>query len=427
VAGELYAITTQDRGERVIAAYAAPLHKDQEINGVVALWHDVTELKRAEEAMRELSLQLTEEARRKDEFLAHLGHELRNPLVPIGNAVYLMRKAGPDRELLENACAIAEHQVAHIARLVDDLLDVSRIARGKVALKKEAVDLVQVMQGVVRDYQPVFAENQLALEVSLPQEPLWIEADRARVIQVASNLLQNAIKFTDPGGRVSLSVSVPEKGWSQVAVQDSGAGIPPRLLRSIFEPFMQSEATLGRARGGLGLGLALAKGLVELHGGTISARSDGPGLGAQFIVRLPAAPAVGQPETPAAQPAQAARRRRVLVVEDLPDAATTLRLLLEMAGHEVAVAHDGRAALEQAGSFGPEIILCDIGLPGDLDGYAVARAIRATPGLERTRLVAMTGFGSAGVRDKASLAGFDLTLIKPVEPEALVQVIAAEP
>ncbi len=369
-----------------------------------------------------------EEAVRKDEFLALLGHELRNPLVPIGNAVYLIRMAGKDRAMVENACAIVEHQLAHIVRLVDDLLDVSRIAHGKIQLKKEVFDLVEVVRGVAGDYQPVLAENQLTLKTVLPPGPVRVDADRSRLVQVVSNLLHNACKFTDPGGEIRLAVEAREPGWGQVAVRDTGLGIPAEALSSIFEPFVQPKESIGRTRGGLGLGLALAKGLVELHGGTISAFSAGPRQGSEFILRLPVVKVVEQPRSrPPAPAAAGAPARRILVVEDLPDTATTLRLLLEMSGHEVETAHDGHTGLAHAHRFAPEIILCDIGLPGDLDGYDVARAIRRTPGMENVHLIAMTGFGSAGAKDKSRQAGFDLHLTKPVGPELLEQIIGALP
>jgi PAS domain S-box-containing protein len=379
--------------------------------------------------LKQMEKGLQEEAARKDEFLALLGHELRNPLVPIGNAVYLVRKAGQDQALVETACAIVEHQLAHIVRLVDDLLDVSRIARGKIQLKNEVFDLVELVRGVVQDYQPVLAENGLSLQTSLAAGPVLLDGDRTRMLQTVSNLFHNACKFTDPGGEVRVAVSQQERDWAQVTVQDTGVGIPADSLSSIFEPFMQRKETIGRSRGGLGLGLALSKGLVELHGGTLSARSGGPGKGSEFTIRLPAARAGDRPgrQVPWTGAAEAAHGRRILVVEDLPDAATTLRLVLEMAGHTVAVAQDGRAALEQAGSFQPEIILCDIGLPGDLDGYGVARSIRGTPALAAVHLVAMTGFGSAGAKEEALRAGFAAHLTKPVSPEALQELIAGLP
>lgn len=291
------------------------------------------------------------------------------------------------------------------------------------------IDLVQLMREVIRDYQPVLAENNLALEVRLPSGSAPIDADKARIVQAVSNLLHNAIKFTDAGGRVRLSVGGREPGWAQIVVQDSGTGIPPEFLATIFEPFTQRGETIGRSRGGLGLGLALAKGLVGLHGGTLSAHSDGHGMGAEFTIRLPLAQAVERPEPQAgaAGPGPGVRGRRILVVEDVLDAATTLKLLLELWGHTVEVAHEGRTGLAKAGRFTPEIVLCDIGLPGGLDGYQVARAIRQTPGLEGVHLIAMTGFGSDGAKEKARQAGFDSHMTKPIEPEALERLIASLP
>jgi PAS domain S-box-containing protein len=406
-----------------VLARGLPVRDEQ---GRITSWAginlDIDRLKQMEDGLKE-------EAIRKDDFLALLGHELRNPLVPIGNAVYLMRKVGKDPALLDNACIIIEHQLAHLTRLVDDLLDVSRIARGKIMLKNEAVDLVEIMQGVIQVYQPVFHENDLALEVSLPSKPIRIDADKARIIQVVSNLLYNSIKFTDPGGHVRLSLDVKDCEWSQIRVKDDGAGIPPELLTTIFEPFMQRRETIGRTRGGLGLGLAMAKGLVELHGGHISAHSDGPGKGAEFTVRLPLVKIVDRSEQPASAVGiiEGVRGRRILVVDDVVDAAATMKLMLELWGHTVEVAYEGKTALEKAKTFSPEVILCDIGLPGDLDGYSVARAIRKTPGADGVYMIAMTGFGSEGAKDRSQQAGFDSHMTKPVEPEALEQMLARLP
>jgi signal transduction histidine kinase/ActR/RegA family two-component response regulator len=378
----------------------------------------IAERKRAESKLRE-------EAIRKDEFIALLGHELRNPLVPIRNAVYLMRRARHDPALMEDALAITERQVSHIVRLVDDLLDVSRIARGKIQLKYEGIDLLEIMRNVTKDYQPILEKQDLALEVDLPSRPVRIEGDRARIVQMVTNLLSNAIKFTDPGGRIRLSVEVLDQQWCQIKVKDTGIGIAPECLTSIFEPFMQPKETIGRTQGGLGLGLALAKGLADLHGGSLSAGSDGPGKGSEFIIRLPRARLEEQPDIQVPSPAVAkdAQGRRVLVVEDLQDAAATLQLLLEMSGHTVAVAHDGPTALDKANRFEPEVILCDIGLPGAMDGYQVARTIKHTPRLARVHLIAMTGFGSPSAKEEASKAGFDAHLTKPVDPDLLRQLI----
>ncbi|MDR3673038.1 MAG: PAS domain S-box protein [Holophaga sp.] len=394
------------------------LDESGRLRSILSLVLDVTERTR-------LEARLKEEALRKDDFLAVLGHELRNPLVPIGNAMHLIRRAGQDRALVENACGIAEHQVAHISRLVDDLLDVSRIARGKVQLRNDDVDLVAIAARVAQDYGPVCAENGLDLELNLPSAQLRILADQERMVQVVGNLLQNAIKFTDPGGRIRLSVDLQDGRWARIQVQDNGAGIALEQLSSIFEPFMQRKETIGRTRGGLGLGLALVRGMVALHGGTIAAHSDGPGSGARFTVCLPLLQVLEGAE-PAAAPAPmpATRGRRILVVEDLPDAALTLRLLLELSGHTVELAPDGTAALDKAASFAPEIIFCDIGLPGSLDGYDVARAIRAAPDGDKVHLIAMTGFGSPEARERTREAGFQRHLIKPVEPEALERIIA---
>jgi signal transduction histidine kinase/CheY-like chemotaxis protein len=380
---------------------------------------------------KHLEAALKREAGRKDDFLALLGHELRNPLAPISLAVDLIRAAGRDPAAIEPACAIVERQVAHMVRLVDDLLDVARIARGKFQLRKDVIDLAAAVRGVLEDYRPVFAENGLALETELAPGPVWMEADKARITQAVSNLLHNAIKFTDRGGRVAVTLAVEEGAWAQVRVRDTGIGIPPDLLPSMFEPFMQNQATIGRARGGLGLGLALIKGLVAMHGGTVSAMSEGPGMGSGFTLRLPVRRAQAGPAPEAPAPGGPVpvpgRPRRILIVEDFQDAAITLKRLLELQGHTVAIAADGRTGLDLADSFGPEIILCDIGLPGQRDGYGVARAIREAPRLKDIYLVALTGFGTPEDKVKAIRAGFDLHLTKPVAPVALERLILGIP
>jgi len=391
------------------------------LRSILSLVLDVSERKRMEE-------ELKEEARRKDDFLALLGHELRNPLAPIGNAVYLLRLGGQDRDLAERVCTIVERQVAHMARLVDDLLDVSRISRGKIRLKVEPMDLGEAVRGVIADYRPVFDERGLELEVDLPPQPVRILADHARIVQAVSNLLHNASKFTDPGGRVAVVAGTGPAGWGFVRVQDTGLGIRPELLGSIFEPFMQGPETEQHSQGGLGLGLALVKGLAALHGGRVSARSEGPGRGSEFTLELPLA----QDEPVQAAPARAvggpgSGGRRILVVEDLPDTALTLQLLLELLGHSVAVAHDGPSGLEQAVRFQPEIILCDIGLPGGVSGHDLARRVRVVPGLEAVHLIALSGFGTPEDKAKAARAGFDAHLTKPVDPAILGPLIAGVP
>ena len=249
------------------------------------------------------------------------------------------------------------------------------------------------------------------------------------MVQAVSNLLHNAIKFTDRGGQVHISVGADERNHGSVRVKDSGTGISSESLPSVFEPFMQSKETIGRSQGGLGLGLALTRGLVELQGGTVSAHSDGPGLGSVFTIEMPRISITGKsdPDVPSVANAESLHSRRILIVEDLHDAAATLQLLLQMMGHTVAVAHDGKAGLEKANSFNPEIILCDIGLPGDLDGYEVARTLRSSLPLRRLHLVAMTGFGTQDDKDKAERAGFDTHLTKPVDPSILESLIAQIP
>ena len=392
---------------------------------------DITGLKRIQEGLvqeiadrKRLEAALVEEARRKDDFLALLGHELRNPLAPIGYAVHLLRRGGENRDLAERACAIVERQVSHMGRLVDDLLNISRISLGKIQLKPEDLDLEETLKGIVADYRPLAGEHGLELDVRGWPEPIRIRADPARIIQTVSNLLNNAIKFTDPGGRIEIRVGL-EPGWATVRVKDTGLGIPPDQLGSIFEPFMQGKDSIGRSRGGLGLGLALVKGLVALHGGRVSVASDGPGKGSEFTLVLPALPAAsGPPAAPVAAGARAGRSRRILVVEDLLDSALTLKLLLELAGHTVITAGDGQTALDQAASFRPEIILCDIGLPGGLSGLDVARAIRATPGLRDIHLIALSGFGTPEDKEEALRAGFEAHLTKPVDPAGLGPMLA---
>jgi signal transduction histidine kinase/CheY-like chemotaxis protein len=415
-------LVARDGREVPVEKNAAPVQDNAGlVIGIVLVLHDVTARIRMEQALRD-------EARRKDDFLALLGHELRNPLAPIGNAVFLLRRHGQDPNLANQACAIIERQAAHLAHLVDDLLDVSRLSRGKIQLKLEALDLVQVVREVLVDYQPSLTRKELALEADLPAGPVRVEADKARLTQTVGNLLHNAVKFTGEGGRIRMSVAAGQDGTGCVCVADTGPGIRPERLDSIFEPFTQDRDTIGRSQNGLGLGLALVKRLVELHGGRVAAHSEGLGHGARFEIRLPLlATAPPAAERPAARPAPRGRARRILIVEDLPDTAATLQLLLQTHGHAVATAADGDSALARAGSFEPEIVLCDIGLPGALDGHDVARALRRTPGLEKVHLIALTGFGAPEDKARAAQAGFDGHLTKPVQPEDLLALIAGIP
>ncbi len=385
-----------------------------------------------ERALQESEQSLREEDRRKDEFLAMLSHELRNPLAPIRSAIYILERATPGGERARRAHAIIDRQVAHMTRLVEDLLDVTRISRGKIRLQREKVDLAELVRRVVEDHRGAFVAAGLALHVAIPQGPIPVDADRTRIAQAIGNLLQNASKFTPPSGRVAVSVETSaHEGQAVVRVRDNGSGIANEMLPRIFEPFTQADRTLDRSSGGLGLGLALVKGLVELHQGQVRVSSDGPGKGAEFVVRLPLDPGGAAPSTAGEPPATAGGRaarsaspRRVLVIEDNSDTAESLQALLELGGHEVRVACNGRDGLEVARRFAPHVVLCDIGLPG-MDGYEVARAFRADPSLCAVVLVAVSGYALQNDLQRAAAAGFDRHLAKPASPEAIEQVLAA--
>jgi CheY-like chemotaxis protein len=352
-----------------------------------------------------------------------LGHELRNPLAPIRNALQILRLRGGEPATVTWSAELLDRQVRHMTRLIDDLLDVTRLGRGKMLLRRETVDLNQLVAATAEDHRLTLEAAGLKLQVEVPSEPLRVLGDPTRLAQVVGNLLHNAGKFTDPGGRVTVRAERDEQqGRAVVTVHDTGVGIPPELLPHLFERFTQGDSSSTRSRGGLGLGLALVKGLVELQGGEVRAVSDGPGHGATFTCWFPLAQ-----ESKAPRPAEAAapppvRRRRVLVVDDNRDATDSLRLLLEVRGHEVAVAYSGAKALETARQFRPELVLCDLGLPG-MDGYAVARALKEEAALAGVRLIAVSGYGSPTEQRRCLEAGFERHLAKPVEPEELLQLL----
>ncbi len=359
---------------------------------------------------------------RRTEFLAMLAHELRNPLAPIRNALGLIGPTRPDDATLEWSRAVIERQVGHLTRLVDDLLDVSRITANKIALQREPVEIAQVVSGAVEASQPLIQEKRQILEVHIPEEPVRVTGDLTRLSQVVLNLLNNAAKYTPEGGRIRLTVERQESE-AVLRVRDTGMGIAANLLPEIFELFTQGERSLDRPEGGLGIGLTLVKRLVELHGGTVQASSEGPGLGTEMIVRLPLLAGdlpADSPKTYGSGRASAARR--VLVVDDNRDATETMALLLELWGHEVYSALDGPSALAMAAEHRPEIVLLDIGLPG-MTGYEVAQRLRDVPGLERALLVAVTGYGQREDRRRTREAGFEHHLVKPVEPEKLRELI----
>jgi PAS domain S-box-containing protein len=363
---------------------------------------------------------LEDQDRRKNQFLGVLSHELRNPLEPILNALYILDHAEPGGERAYAAREVIGRQLDHLTRLVDDLLDVTRISRGKIHLHREAVDLAKAVHHTVDDHRSLFASRGVELRVEAPAGPLTVNADPARVVQIVGNLLQNAAKFTNSGGRVTVALAQDE-GRAVLRVSDSGVGIDPGILPRLFEPFTQADESLHRSSGGLGLGLALVKGLAELHGGAVEARSEGRGRGAEIIVRLPIADGEARARV-RPRPPSASRHRRVLVIEDNLDAAETLRVVLEMSGHMVEVAHDGRDGVARARAFRPDLIICDIGLP-EMDGYAVARAIRSDPALASVDLVALTGYALAEDQRRAREAGFDRHLAKPAPLEEIEAVL----
>ena len=378
------------------------------------LFSDVTDRRRAEQALREAD-------RRKDEFLGMLSHELRNPLAPIRNALYILEHADATGPQARRAKEVANRQILHLARLVDDLLDVTRIARGKIRLHFEDLDLAALVRRTGDDHRAGMRERGLAFEVHGPTHGILVHGDETRLAQVLGNLLHNAAKFTPAGGRVALSVGADEERVV-VHVRDSGAGIEPEILQQVFEPFVQGQQTLARSEGGLGLGLSLVKGLVALHGGTVQVVSEGAGRGTDFEFTLPRAHPVSEARVAEEEStAAAAGPRLVLVVDDNRDAAETLAQIVELLGHRVDVAHDGAEALAKTDARRPDVVLCDIGLPG-MDGYEVARQLRARHG-DAIRLVAVSGYAQQEDLALATRAGFDGHLAKPVDPARIEDVL----
>jgi signal transduction histidine kinase/CheY-like chemotaxis protein len=399
-------------GRRTWFELIASPHED----GLAVWFSDVTERRRQEQALRDAD-------QRKDEFLATLAHELRNPLAPVRQAALIARSPRASEEKKQWSYGVIERQVGHMAMLLDDLLDVSRITRGKLELRRQPTPLSEIAELALETMRPQFEARRQPLRVDLPATPVWLDADRLRLAQVLSNLLANASKFTPDGGLVELAARV-EGGEVVVEVRDQGAGIAADALERIFEMFTQVRAPDAGRTGGLGIGLALSRGLVELHGGRLMARSGGVGQGSTFTVRLPVgqAPAAAVP----AQAPQAAgtRAQRVLVADDNRDAAQSLADLLRMEGHEVAVAFDGEEALRTYERFAPDIALVDIGMPC-LTGNEVAQAIRRRPDGDKALLVAITGWGQERDRAAARAAGFDRHFTKPVDPQQVLQLVSA--
>jgi signal transduction histidine kinase/ActR/RegA family two-component response regulator len=389
-----------------------------QVTGIFVEGSDVTDRKLVEDELRAAN-------RQKDQFLAMLAHELRNPLAPIMTAAQLLKVGRLDAKSTANASEIIVRQAGHMTDLVNDLLDVSRVTRGLVTLEKEELDLNALVAAAVEQVRPLIDTRRHALALQLSDGPVHVTGDRTRLVQVVSNILNNAAKYTAPGGRIVLAVTTGDKE-ATVAVRDNGMGIAPEVLPYIFDLFTQAERTPDRSQGGLGIGLALVKSLVALHGGTVQARSDGLGQGSEFSISLPCA------ARPPAQVREAGGdgaampdngNLRVLVVDDNVDAAQMLAALLEVQGHAVSVEYDGRGALARARAQQPDVLLLDIGLP-DMDGYELARRLRAQPENAAATLVALTGYGQNQDREEAQQAGFDHYLVKPADLNEVNEVLA---
>jgi PAS domain S-box-containing protein len=403
--------------------YAPATGSGGRVQGIVAAIEDITERKRAEEALREAD-------RRKDEFLATLAHELRNPLAPLRNSLEILRVNDDDHKTVARIRATMEHQVSHLARLVDDLLEVSRITRGKIELRRQRVDLKTIIEGAVETVGPLADAKTQELTISCPRQPLYVDGDPLRLTQIVANLLNNAVKYTEEGGRIEVSAA-RQGSDAVVRVRDSGIGISPAVLPKIFDLFAQADTSSTRAQEGLGIGLTLVRHLLDLHGGSIEAKSSGLGRGSEFIVRLPLV-AHDRADQPRALPAQAvgggAARlpRKILVVDDNEAAADTLAELLGIYGHEVRVVHNGRAALDALADWWPDLMLLDIGMPG-VDGYEVARRVREQAGSDEIKLIALTGWGQEKDLELARDAGFDHHLLKPLDLQALSEILKSLP
>lgn len=417
-------LTSRDGKEWAVEHLSNPLRdRSGAITGNVLVFRDVTTRKAHELELTKLAQRLAESDRRKDEFLATLAHELRNPLAPIRNGLEILRLSSGNTAI-DPVCDVMNRQLNHLVRLVDDLLDVSRISRNKLQLRFDRIDLAAAIQSAIEACQPFAEANGVELIVSLPEERVELNADPTRLAQIFSNLLNNAAKYTESGGRIELTAR-RSGGEVVVRIKDTGIGIPPHMLSRVFDMFAQIESSLERAQGGLGIGLMLVQRLVTMHGGRVDAHSEGEGRGCEFVVYLPAIPLSESTHTsePKNAPAPNPASFRALVVDDNRDSADSLGRLLELWGHEVHLAHDGVAAVDSATKFRPEVVLLDLGLPG-MNGYDVCRRIREMDGGDRVLIIAQTGWGQSEDRRLSQEAGFDHHLVKPVNAKVLNALLA---
>jgi PAS domain S-box-containing protein len=391
-----------------------------DLKGFAKVILDTTDRKQLEMELRRQAEELTEANRRKDEFLAMLSHELRNPLAPVLNSVHVLRQAPDDPSLVQFAGNMVERQVRHMARLIDDLLDVTRLTHGKVRLRPEQVELGAVADRAAEGVRSLMEERSHQFQLIPHDRPIWMEADPVRLDQILTNLLNNAAEFTDPGGHIQMIVT-RDGSDAVIRVRDDGTGIAPDLLPRVFDLFAQADTSLDRCSGGLGIGLTLVKRLVTMHDGTIEVHSEGPGRGSEFTVRLPALPDPPDEVATSTEPTPP-MALRMLVVDDNVDMAMSLSILLQLHGHTVEMAHDGSAAVEQSQAHAFDVIILDIGLPS-VDGYEVARRIRARGSEPRPLLVGISGYGFDADHRRAKDAGFDLYLVKPVDPQLLEKLV----
>jgi len=392
------------------------------VKGALCIISDITVRRHLEEELRQRAEELAAADRRKNEFLAMLAHELRNPLAPIRNSLEEIHLRGAGEAAIEQAVEVAGRQVRHMARLLEDLLDVSRITRGKVKLRKAPLEIGTVVAHAIETTRPMIEASRHELVVMQPAEPIWLNGDVTRLEQVVSNLLNNAAKYTEPGGRILLSVA-REGNEAVLKVEDQGIGLSAEMLTRVFDLFSQADLSLDRSQGGLGIGLTLVRSLVEMHGGSVVAQSEGLGLGSLFVVRLPvlASAPIPRPVAPPA-PALSSATKNLLLVDDHQDSALSLARVLRLWGHKVTVAHDGPTAVDVATSRPFDIILLDIGLPG-MDGLQVARRLRSDPNAGKSTLVALTGYGQDEDQRRSRNAGFDFHLIKPVNLDDLRRLL----